>query len=75
VLLIAGDTISKYIGKEDASTRFIFGDAESADLLTKDENTNTMFFSLGTDGSGWQNLIIPAGVLEKGNTMRIIRLQ
>ncbi len=60
-LLLAGDTISKYAGKEDASTRFIFGDAGSATLLTRDESTNTMFFSLGTDGSGWQNLIIPGG--------------
>ena len=60
-LLLAGDTISKYAGNEDASTKFIFGDAGSATLLEKDESTNTMFFSLGTDGSGWQNLIIPAG--------------
>ena len=67
-LLLAGDTISKYAGNDDASTRFIFGDAGSATLLEKDESTNTMFFSLGTDGSGWQNLIIPAGgSRKKGN--------
>ena len=60
-LLLAGDTISKYAGKEDASTRFIFGDAGSATLLGKNEQANTLFFSFGTDGSGWQNLIIPAG--------------
>ena len=67
-LLLAGDTISKYVGSEDASTKFIFGDAGSATLLEKDESTNTLFFSLGTDGSGWQNLIIPAGgSRQKGN--------
>ena len=60
-LLLAGDTISKFVGKEDASTRFIFGDAGSATLLEKDCNAEPMIFSLGTDGSGWQNLIIPNG--------------
>jgi len=67
-LLLAGDTISKYAGTEDASTRFIFGDAGTATLLEKNEIADTMFFSFGTDGSGWQNLIIPAGgSRNKGN--------
>lgn len=60
-LLLAGDTISKYVGQEDASTKFLFGDAGSATLLEIDEQAEPMYFSLGSDGAGWQNLIIPAG--------------
>ncbi len=52
-LLLAGEAISKFVGKEDTSTRFIFGDADSATLLEKDYNAEPMIFSLGTDGSGW----------------------
>jgi len=60
-LLLAGDTISKYVSQEDASTKFLFGDAGSATLMETNEQAESMYFSLGTDGSGWQNLIIPAG--------------
>lgn len=60
-LLLAGDTISKYVSPEDASTRFLFGDAGSATLLEADETAEPMYYSLGSDGSGWRNLIIPAG--------------
>ncbi len=60
-LLLTGDTISKYASPEDASTLFLFGDAGSATLLESDDESAEMLFSLGSDGDGWQNLIIPAG--------------
>lgn len=60
-LLLAGDTISKYAAPEDASTRFLFGDAGSATILERVEQGASMMFSLGADGNGWRNLIIPAG--------------
>lgn len=60
-LLLAGDTISKYVSPDDASTCFLFGDAGSATLLERVEDCESMIYSLGTDGSGWSNLIIPVG--------------
>ena len=60
-ILLAGDTISKYAAPEDASTLFLFGDAGSATILESVESDAEMMFSLGSDGNGWKNLIIPAG--------------
>nr|MDK2851506.1 3-oxoacyl-[acyl-carrier-protein] synthase [Candidatus Cloacimonadota bacterium] len=60
-LLLAGDTISKYAAPDDASTRFLFGDAGSATILESVSNESSIMFSLGSDGNGWSNLIIPAG--------------
>jgi len=60
-LLMAGDTISKFAAPDDASTLFLFGDAGSATILESVECDKEMMFSLGSDGNGWQNLIIPAG--------------
>ncbi|MDD4147669.1 MAG: ketoacyl-ACP synthase III, partial [Candidatus Cloacimonetes bacterium] len=60
-LLLAGDTISKYTAPEDASTRFLFGDAGTATILERVEHGESMMFSLAADGHGWRNLIIPAG--------------
>lgn len=60
-LLLVGDTMSRYVSPEDASTKFLFGDAGSATLLEIDETAEPMYFTLGSDGTGWQNLIIPAG--------------
>lgn len=60
-LLLAGDTISKYAAPDDASTRFLFGDAASATILESASNEEPMMFSLGADGNGLWNLIVPAG--------------
>lgn len=60
-LLLVGDTISKYASPEDPSTTFLFGDAGSATILESKEKSGEMLFSLGSDGNGWENLIIPAG--------------
>lgn len=60
-LLLTGDTISRFASPLDASTCFLFGDAGSATLLEKREGSESMVFSLGTDGSGWSSLIIPSG--------------
>jgi len=64
-LLLAGDTISKYASPDDASTVFLFGDAGTATIVEKTANDEIMKFSLGSDGNGWQNLLIPAGASRK----------
>lgn len=39
----------------------VFGDGGSATLLIRDEQAPPMYFGLGTDGSGFETIITPAG--------------
>ena len=64
-LLLVGDTSTDYCSEKDASTVFLFGDAGSATLLETNDNAGNIHFSLGTDGSGYQNLIVPAGAFRQ----------
>ena len=59
VLVLAGDTTSKVINSKDRANRLIFGDAGSATLLT--EGKSRLGFSIYNDGSGYEDLIVPAG--------------
>ncbi len=61
VLLLTGETYSKYMHPGDRSVRTIFGDAASATWLTSNEAASFGPFVYGTDGSGGQHLIVPAG--------------
>lgn len=60
VLVLAGD-MSRGISPQDRSTALLFGDGGSATALEKDASASTLIFSLGTDGSGWKNLIVRTG--------------
>ncbi len=60
ILLLTSETYSKHIHPLDKSTRTIFGDGAAATLIS--ENGHEIGeFDLGTDGSGYDRLIIPAG--------------
>ena len=61
VLLLAGDTPSTHSRLENRRVNPLFGDAGSATLLEWVDDEQKAFFDLGCDGSGWQNLAIPAG--------------
>jgi len=63
VLLITSETYTKHINPKDKGNRSIFGDAAVATLIEEDDICKIHEFALGTDGSGWQNLIIPNGGL------------
>ncbi len=63
VLLVMSETYSKHIHPKDKGNRSIFGDAASATVVSKDMLSNIHEFALGTDGSGWSNLIVPNGGL------------
>ncbi len=64
VLLLTGDTYSKYIHPDDRSVRTLFGDGAAATLVTasSDESSDIGPFIFGTDGSGAHNLIVEAGM-------------
>ncbi len=60
-LLLVGDTISKLSSPEDRSVAFLFGDAGSATLLEYDQNALPLYIDYGTDGNGYDKLMVPAG--------------
>jgi len=60
-LLLVGDTISKEIEDTDISTKDLFGDSGTCTILEYDEYANPLNFGLGTDGSGYESIIIRGG--------------
>lgn len=61
VLFLAGDT-ARSEPPQDRATASLFGSAGTATLIEKTNDLDSnMIFSLGTDGSGKDNLIVPAG--------------
>ncbi|MCS3455400.1 3-oxoacyl-[acyl-carrier-protein] synthase-3 [Aeromonas sp. BIGb0405] len=56
VLLLVGDTISKIVKPGDRSTELLFGDAGSATALQYEDN-KLLQFELGSNGSGWENIV------------------
>lgn len=70
VLLLTGETYSKFVHPADRSVRCIFGDAASATMLCEhDASTDGCPwvgpFVFGSDGRGAINLIVPAGGLRE----------
>lgn len=61
VLLITAETYNKYLHPSDKSNRSIFGDGAAACLISIEGFAEIGEFSLGTDGSGANNLIVKTG--------------
>jgi len=60
VLLLVGETMSKIVSREDKVNTPLFGDAGTATLIEKGEYGKAIF-SLHTDGSGAEVMMIPDG--------------
>ena len=58
-IIICSEKYSQYIRKNDKSCRPIFSDGASSVLITKSKNKDIDGFDLGSDGSGYENLIVP----------------
>jgi 3-oxoacyl-[acyl-carrier-protein] synthase-3 len=62
ILLLTGETYSKYIHPQDRSVRVLFGDAATATVISADEQgARIVATEVGTDGSGCNNMIVPSG--------------
>lgn len=69
VLVLTAETYQKYLHPSDKSNRSIFGDGAAACLVSTDGFAEICEFSLGTDGSGADNLIVKTGAARhKKNT-------
>lgn len=60
VLLLTADTTSKYIHQNDKNLA-LFGDGASATIISKEGIARVGKFELGTDGSGYDHIIIKNG--------------
>lgn len=60
VLLLTADTISKYLHPQDKN-RLLFGDAASATLISSTGIASIGAFEKGTDGKGFEHIIIRNG--------------
>jgi 3-oxoacyl-[acyl-carrier-protein] synthase III len=60
LLLLAGDICTRRLAPRDKSVIPLFGDAGTATAIEYDEGAGTTFFELGTDGTGYRSIIIPA---------------
>jgi len=60
-LLLVGETLTKMTHPKDQSVAMLFGDAGSAILLEKTDSPSEIKGILKTDGTGYQNIIAPAG--------------
>ena len=60
VLLLTADTTSKYIHPKDKNLA-LFGDGASATIITTEGIAEIGKFDLGTDGSGYEHIIIKNG--------------
>ncbi len=61
VLLLTAETYNRYLHPKDKSNRSIFGDGAAACLVSTEGFAEIGEFSLGTDGSGANNLIVKTG--------------
>lgn len=61
VLLLTAETYNKYLHPSDKSNRSIFGDGAAACLISTEGIAEIGEFSLGTNGSGANNLIVKTG--------------
>lgn len=61
VLLLTGETYSKYMHERDKSNRTIFGDGASATVISTEGIAEIGEFVVGTDGEGAENLIVKTG--------------
>jgi 3-oxoacyl-[acyl-carrier-protein] synthase-3 len=65
VLLITADTYSKYINKNDRSTRVLFGDGAAVTHLSASEENKFIDVILETEGSEYKSFYIPSGACRK----------
>ena len=60
LLLLAGDVSTRRLAPRDKSVRPLFGDAGTATAIELSPGAPPMTFELGTDGTGYGSIIIPA---------------
>ena len=68
ILLVTSETYTKYLHPSDKSNRSIFGDGAAACLISTNGFAEIGNFTLGTDGTGANNLIVRTGAARQTNS-------
>jgi len=73
ILIVCADTYTKYINSSDRTNKTIFSDGASATLVSKSKKKYFGNFLMGTDGSGYKDLIVENGACRDGfqNTNKV----
>lgn len=66
VLLATAETYSKILHPKDFSNRSIFGDGAAATIISQSNEHGILQMEMGTDGSGFANLIVANGCFRNG---------
>lgn len=72
-LLLDGETRSKVYSRKDRREAFIFGDAGVAALIVRDEKFGTSHFSINSDGSRGNLIMIPGGGYRNMSSIETLR--
>jgi len=67
ILLLTAETYNKHIHPTDKGNKSIFGDGAAATLISTDGFAEIGEFSLGTNGTGAENLIVKTGAFRERN--------
>lgn len=67
VLLLTAETYTKYLHPQDKGNRSIFGDGAAACLISTEGFAEIGGFVLGTNGGGYDNLILKTGAARQKN--------
>lgn len=73
VLLLVGETLSKITSVKDKSTGLLLGDGGSATLITQNDIYGESFFSLNTDGSSYESVMIPGGGFRNMSSLNTLK--
>lgn len=65
ILLLTGETPSKFVDPKDRTTALLFGDAGSATALEAVEGGEKASYIMMTDGKGAGDLIVPGGMFRE----------
>lgn len=74
-LLLVGDAPSRVVHPKNRKNAQLFGDAASATLLEYTDGARPAYFVMGTDGTGWDKLIVPFGGLRLPVKSDVINLE
>jgi 3-oxoacyl-[acyl-carrier-protein] synthase-3 len=66
ILIVCADTYTKYIASSDRTNKTIFSDGASATVVSKSNKKYFGKFLMGTDGSGYKDLIVERGASRDG---------
>ena len=72
-LLLDGETRSKVYSRKDRREAFIFGDAGVAALIERDKKFGTSHFSINSDGSRGNLIMIPGGGYRNMSSVETLR--